>query len=340
VATPAALLVENLVMGLRLFAARGTASCVLAVVLLACGDTPPTPDAMAQSEDTASFQAESTTTDAGLALPAQAYVEHDAVIAARSAGVVESLFVDIGSTVEAGERLAQIEQADQRIELARAEAARDQGARTVARARALRDAQGISTAEAEDIEFAFRAAELDVQRARRAIELTRIVAPFTGRVVARYVQPGRLVSVGDTLFRIAESEPLLARVRVPEGAARDVRVGASIEAVTERGDRITGSVQTVAPALDAASGTREVIVRLGRAAALMPGSAISVVLGRASRRVLAVPAEAISADGFVLVRNGDRTVMRAVVLGQRLEDGRIEVVSGVHAGERLARPAR
>ncbi|HET9134198.1 MAG TPA: efflux RND transporter periplasmic adaptor subunit [Gemmatimonadales bacterium] len=325
---------------MRLFAPWGAVCVVLATPILACGGTPPTPDAAAQSADTAPFQAESATTEVGLALPAQAYVEHDAVIAARSSGVVESLFVDIGSPVEAGARLAQIEQADQRIELARAEAARDQGARTVARARALRDAQGISAAEAEEIEFAFRRADLEVQRARRAIELTRIVAPFAGRVVARYVQPGRLVSAGDTLFRIAEAEPLLARVRVPEAAARGVRVGTAIEAVTERGDRITGSVQTVAPALDAASGTREVIVRLGRSAALMPGSAISVLVGRESRRVLAVPAEAISADGFVLVRNGDRTVMRAVVLGQRLGDGRVEVISGVHAGERLARPAR
>lgn len=327
-------------MGLRLFAPWGVVCVVLAAPIMACGGTPPTPDAAAQSANTAPFQAESTTADAGLTLPAQAYVEHDAVIAARSSGVVESLFVDIGSQVEAGARLAQIEQVDQRIELARAEAARDQGARTVARARALRDAQGISAAEAEDIEFAFRSADLDVQRARRAVELTRVVAPFAGRVVARYVQPGRLVSAGDTLFRIAESEPLLARVRVPEAAARGVRVGAAIEAVTERGDRVTGSVQTVAPALDAASGTREVIVRLGRSAALMPGSAISVLVGRESRRVLAVPAEAISADGFVLVRNGDRTVMRAVVLGQRLGDGRVEVISGVHAGERLARPVR
>jgi RND family efflux transporter MFP subunit len=268
------------------------------------------------------------------------YVEHDAVIAARSAGVIESLFVDIGSQVTTGALLAKVESVDQELELAMAETAREQGERAAARARALRDVQGMSAAEAEQAEFEARAAELELRRARRALELTRIVAPFAGRVTARYVQPRRLVSVGDTLFRIAESEPLLARIRVPEAAALTIRPGARVEVVAGASTLVPGTVFMVAPAIDPASGTREVILRLTRANGLMPGSAVTVRLGSEQRQVLAVPREAISADSFVLVRVGDRSTMRAVVLGRDLGEGRVEVVSGLRAGELLTRPDR
>lgn len=286
------------------------------------------------------YRADTVTMAVPLAFPAQVYVEHDAVVAARSSGVIESLFVDIGTPVVAGTRLAQIESVDQELAVAMAETAREQGERALARARALRDVQGVSAAEAEDAEFAFRAAELELRRARRALELTRIEAPFAGRVTARYVQPRRLVSAGDTLFRIAESEPLLARIRVPEAAARAVRRGATIEAITEGSERVDGTVFMVAPVIDPGSGTREVIIRLARADGLMPGAAVTVYLGTEPHHLLAVPREAINPDGFVLVRTGDRTTLRAVVLGRDLGDGRVEVRSGLRVGEILVPPTR
>lgn len=321
--------------------ARATPRWLLLIALaVGCRDEtpPPTPEATPRAE--VPLRADTVTVAVPLTFPAQVYVEHDAVIAARSAGVIESLFVDIGSEVSSGALLAQIESVDQELELAMAETAREQGERAAARARALRDVQGMSAAEAEQAEFQARAAELDLRAARRALELTRIVAPFAGRVTARYVQPRRLVAVGDTLFRIAESEPLLARIRVPEAAALTIRTGTRVDVLAGSATLVPGTVVMVAPAIDAASGTREVILRLTRADGLMPGSAVTVRLGSEQRQVLAVPREAISPDSFVLVRVGDRTMMRAVVLGRDLGDGRVEVVSGLRVGELLARPVR
>lgn len=320
---------------------RATTRWLLLLALAAgCGDDtpPPTPDVTPGAA--VMLRAEAVTMDVPLTFPAQVYVEHDAVVAARSSGVIDSLFVDIGSEVSAGALLAQIESVDQELALAMAETAREQGERAVTRARALRDVQGMSAAEAEQAEFEARATELELRRARRALELTRIVAPFAGRVTARYVQPRRLVAAGDTLFRIAEAEPLLARVRVPEAAALAIRPRTRLEVLTNDSTVVQGSVTMVAPAIDPGSGTREVIVRLTRANGLMPGSAVTVRLGSEQRHLLTVPREAISADGFVLVRTGDRVTMRAVVMGRDLGAGRVEVVSGLRGGEILAHPDR
>ena len=198
----------------------------------------------------------------------------------------------------------------------------------------------MSAAESEQIEFQYREAVLEVHRAQRALELTRITAPFAGLVTARYVRPRRLVAVGDTLFRIAESEPLLARIRVPEAVALSIHTGTSVSVGIGTAAAVPGTVFMVAPVIDPGSGTREVILRLARVEGLLPGSTVTVRLGSERRLVLAVSRDAIGIDGYVLVSDGDRTTLRAVVLGSDLGDGRFEVISGLRAGERLARPGR
>src|SRR5207249_3270755 len=65
--------------------------------------------------------ADTATVEVPLALPSQLYVEHDATIYARSTGIVESVLVDLGAQVAAGQPLARLESADQHIALDQAQ---------------------------------------------------------------------------------------------------------------------------------------------------------------------------------------------------------------------------
>lgn len=311
----------------------------LAALVAACGGERPAPEAGAAVPPPLA-RADTATIAVALELPAHLYVEHDAVVAARSGGILDSLHVDIGDVVAAGDLLARIEDVDQVLEVERARAALEQAERTVARLRTLQERNGATAVELEAAELEARAASVARRQAERALELTRIVAPFGGRVTARYVRPRWLVAAGDTLFRVAATGPLLARVRVPEGAAATLRAGARVE-VRLPGERpATATVALLAPAIDPGSGTREVILRLGAAEAAVPGGAVTVRIGRTSRLAVVVPREAVSDDGYALVDAGGRLVLRALALGADLGDGRIEVLSGVQAGDRLTRPER
>ena len=272
-----------------------------------------------------------------LQLPAQLYVEHDAAVVARSAGVIDSVSAELGSRVAAGASLARLESTDQELAAAQADATYENAGRLAARARVMTKAGGVTVADSEQVEYQYRQADIARRKAHRDLELTRIAAPFSGVVTARYARPGRYVSAGDTLFRVTESSPLLARVRVPEGSAATIRIGDAATVAGVSGPMAKATVVHAAPAIDPASGTREVILRLTSGGELLPGANVTVRLGEMARQAVTLPREAVSPEGYVLVMQNGRTALRSVTVGGDLGDGRVEVLSGLSSGERVAR---
>jgi membrane fusion protein (multidrug efflux system) len=283
--------------------------------------------------------AESTTVERPLSLPSQLYVEHDAAVLSRSTGIVEAILADIGTPVAAGQALARLESTDQEIALAQA---REKAANTslrVERQRALTTAGVMTRADSEQVEFEHRDAELALRKAQRDYDLTRITAPFAGVVTARMTRVERLVNPGDSLFRVTALAPVLASVRVPEAAATGLRVGATARVLTAGGRSAAARVIRASPVLDAASGTRELVLQLASSTDMTPGSAVTVQVGAERRRVVAIPRAAVARDGYALVWDDGRTTLRAITLGADLDGDRVEVVTGIAAGEKVARAA-
>ena len=173
--------------------------------------------------------------------------------------------------------------------------------------------------------------------------MTRVVAPFAGKISARYVKPKQLVAVGDTLFRVTESAPQLVRIRVTDPLAKQVRVGdrATIVGSGSSGGSARADARVIftAPAYDAASATREVILQVATPR-FLSGESVTAQLGRERRRTIVVPRAAIATDGFALVMEGNRTILRPVTVGADVAGNRIEIVSGLAVGDRLAVPRR
>ena len=288
----------------------------------------------------AEFTVDTATVRLALELPAQLYAEHDAVVVARSAGTIDGLNAELGDRVSAGQLLARLESADQAIALAGAEAAYESMTRTAARTRLLKKGGGATAADSEQVEFHLRQAEVQRRKAQRDLELTRVTAPFAGVVTARLARPRRFVDVGDTLFRVTEPAPLFARVRVPEAGARQLRVGDSATISAGTGFDYAARIVHAAPFVDAGSGTREVVLQVTRpGGALLAGSTVTVRLGHEPRHVVTAPRVAIASDGYAVVVDNGRSTLRSVTVGRDVGDGRVEILSGLSSGERLARPS-
>ena len=283
--------------------------------------------------------ADTATIQVPLALPSQLYVEHDATVYARSGGIVESILVDLGTKVAAGQPLARLESADQRIALAQAEERLRNSTQTVERYRELKGAGVVTAEDSERVEFEYRQAMLMLRQAQRDLALTRIVAPFAGIVTARKTRLHHLVSSGDTLFRVTALSPILAAVHVPEAAAEALRIGTEAQVEGLGGHTARARVIRASPTIDPASGAREIVLQVSSDSRLTPGSSVTVKLGGERRQVVTVPRSAVGKDGYVQVWSDERPTLRALTLGTELGDDRVEVVRGLAPGERLVRTA-
>ena len=292
--------------------------------------------AAAEPSAAALVAADTITVEVPLSLPAQLYVEHDAAVYARSAGIVEAILVDLGTAVKSGQLLARLESADQAIALAQARDRQEDAVVQAERHRALKTAGVVTQADSERVELELRGATLSLQQAQRDFDLTRILAPFAGIVTGRSARVGRLVSEGDSLFHLTARGPIIASVRIPEASAFAVKIGAEAEVLGPRDARARARVIRASPVIDPASGTREVVLQLAGGDRLPPGSSVTVQLGSESRRVVAVPREAIS-EGYALVWDAERPTLRQVTVGGELPGEQVEVVSGLAPGEKVVR---
>ena len=316
---------------------------VLVALVMACGRGQKAEESAAVpsgQEPDALALVDTATVDAPLRLAGQLYVENDAVVIARAPGLVESVAADLGSRVAAGQLLARLESVDQEIALARATEEADNARRIAVRVRSLAQAGGATTAELEKAESDLTRASIQLRQAQRDLALTRVTAPFAGVVTARMARARRVVAVGDSLFRVTASSPLLVSVRIPESSAEAVRTGAPASVTGLRGVSASARVLRASPAIDAGSGTRELVLQVEPSARLMPGSSVTVELGAERRQVVAMPREAVAEDGYALVWADDRTTLRAITLGAELDGGRVEVVSGLAPGEKVVRSVR
>jgi RND family efflux transporter MFP subunit len=183
--------------------------------------------------------------EVGLPLPAEIKPWVETPIYARANGYLKARHVDIGTPVEEGALLAEIDtpELDQELERAKAlqaqaEAALDLATITSRRWAGLSKTSAVSDQENQEkqADLKLKAATADGARAevRRLEELksfTRITAPFAGTITSRNVDTGDLITAGGAkeLFHLAQTKRLRVFVQVPQSLARSVQPGLSAE---------------------------------------------------------------------------------------------------------------
>jgi RND family efflux transporter MFP subunit len=184
------------------------------------------------------------------------------------------------------------------------------------------------------------------EAARRAAEVMRgyaqITAPFDGVVTEKAAEPGTLAAPGAPLVTLERQGEYRLEAAVEESRLAAIRTGQSAEVVLDALDRsLNGRVSEIVPAVDAAARAFTVKIDLPALPQLRSGlfGRARFQLGR--RQALAVPAAAVIERGqlfSVLVMEEGRARNRLVTVGQRLGE-RLEVLSGLQAGDRVIHPA-
>jgi RND family efflux transporter MFP subunit len=294
-----------------------------------------------------------------LSLPGTLQGNVQAPIAARASGYLKRWTKDIGSRVERGELLAEIETPEIDQQLSQAIAARDQAAAslalsksTVDRWESLRKKDVVSQQELEERRSAVAqsqanvaAAEANVQRLRQLEGFKRVVAPFAGVITRRNVDVGDLIDAGGAgsrpLFLLAQTDPLRLYVNVPQTYAQLVKPGQPV-VVTQaelRGQTFQGVVARTAASIDAGTRTMQVEIALpNRDGRLLPGAYVQVALPLASSGSLTMPTNTLMFRGegtlVAVVDAQGKVVLRKVGVGRNFGES-FEVLDGVSESDRV-----
>lgn len=205
-------------------------------------------------------------------------------------------------------------------------------------------------AGAEDIDI--RAQESRVlqaqaayDKAASAVAKTVLRAPFDGVVAKTDVSAGEMAAAGLPAVSLVSKARYEIDTFVSEADIAKVAVGqdAVVTLDTFGSEKFPATVVAIDPAQTVVGGIGTYGVKLQFAKddeRVKSGMTANIAIVSAKRQnVLAVPASAIitrGADKFVLIDNGSaKPAERPVVLGITSADNRVEVVSGLKAGERV-----
>lgn len=235
------------------------------------------------------------TGDSAMVLPGnlKAYVESP--IYARTNGYLQKWYKDIGSRVNKGDLLAEIDtpEVDQALAQARADLSTSQANVNLSGITATRyqDLLKTDSVSKQDVDNAngdlaakhamVQSSEANVKRLEELESFKHVYAPFSGVITQRNVDVGTLINAGNggastkEMFDLAQIDPMRVYVTVPESYGPSIHTGlkACLTLSEMPGKNFCGSVARTANSID--PGTRTLLTEVdvpNPSGVLLPGA--------------------------------------------------------------------
>jgi len=282
--------------------------------------------------------------------------EYKMTISSRVSANVVQMLARAGMQVQKGELLARLDDRDLRARveqaretLRRAEATRDLAASDYQRDKPLFEKAVIPRSEFDQTEMRFKTAVADVQHAQEALREAEVAlsyaeirSPATGIVIDKLADTGDLAAPGKTLLTMYDPSHLWLEATVREGDASRLRIGTFYGVKIEAGgEGMEGRLVEIVPSADPASRTVTARIALSRTNRLYPGMFGRLFIPMQSKNTLLIPESAVVRVGqitMVDVIAGKSLKRRSIQTGERMAGNRVEVLSGLAAGEEVALP--
>jgi RND family efflux transporter MFP subunit len=297
--------------------------------------------------------------DENLVLPGtlQAYVESP--IYARTNGYLRKWYRDIGSRVNKGELLAEIDtpEVDQQLGQARADLNTAQANAhlsdiTATRYTQLLKTDGVSMQEVDNAmgdqaakRATMQSSEANVRRLEELESFKRIYAPFSGVLTQRNIDIGTLINAGNggtsqQLFYLAQTDPIRVYVNVPEPYAPSIHpgIGAYLESTQYPGEKFRGKVVRTSNAIDLSTRTLLTEVDVPNSTGLLlPGGYAQVhleVVVKGDRLQVPVNSLLFRSEGLraVVVDSNHKARLQTLTIG-RDYGVTLEVMNGLKAAD-------
>jgi RND family efflux transporter MFP subunit len=300
--------------------------------------------------------------DSEMVLPGTLKPYVESPLYARTNGYLKKWYKDIGSHVQKGDLLAEIDtpEIDQQLAQARADLVTAQANLSLSTITATRyqDLIKSDSVSRQDLDNAngnlaarqamVQSADANVRRLEELESFKHVYAPFTGIITQRNVDTGTLINAGNggsatkEMFDLAQIDPMRVYVAVPQSYSPSIHLGLkACLSLTELAQRnFCGQVVRTANSIDPNSRTllTEVDVPNG-SGTLLPGAYAEVhfdvkVIGQ--RLSLPINALLFRPDGTMaaIVGPDGRINLRKLTIGRDFGNA-LEVLQGIDATDRI-----
>lgn len=345
-------------LAILLIALVAAAGLLTAACTREASDTPQEePGTPTIAADTAEVSSRSVARDLVVRGTLTAVPNEDVRVSALVAGRIDALTVAEGDTVTRGQVVARIDTRTVRDQQRQAAALRNQAAAQVDNAQRNQTrneqlfARGVAAGkEVEDARVALAEAKAALEQAEASLstigtqlERAEVRSPIAGQVVKRMVSVGEQVdgTGAAPIVQIANLDWLELAASVPVDDLPALNVGQAVVVTSDvyRDRTFPGTIVAVAPAVDPATNTTLVRIRLENLERRLKVGMYSEARVRLEEHphALVVPATALVRDddgAAVYVVTGETAVRTAVTTGLE-QDGVVEIVSGVTDRQRV-----
>jgi len=286
-----------------------------------------------------------------------------ATVSAQTSGQITEIFFDINDYVKKGQVLLRLKDTEQRATMAGSEAqlreaqARYQEAREEhtrikkLQAQSLMSKAALDGAQAnlDATQARLNAMQASVKQTQEQLKYAEVKAPYSGVVVERLVQLGETASPGKPLMTGLSLDALRVVAQVPQNLVARVRKYEQARVLLDNG---SGEVQnltlkgvTLVPYADKSHTFKMRINLPENLKDLYPGMFVKIAFVISEDKRLVVPSAAIAHRGEVraayVVREAEQAAnnqysMRQVRVGQRFDNGMLEILAGLAPGELVA----
>lgn len=235
---------------------------------------------------------QSASAEAGTLYSGDIKARYESALGFRVGGKIRQRRVDVGTHVEAGDIIAELDPQDlnlqagsARASLAAAEADLATAKSERERYEALRQKNFVSATQFDAVDNRLKAATARATEARAALNVAQNQAGYSelradhdGIITSIAIEAGQVVAPGQTIATLARDGEREVEISIPESRIGDYRKDqpATIELWAESGKHMAGILREIAPEADATTRTYRVRVALG-------ADAVQAKLGQTAR---------------------------------------------------------
>jgi membrane fusion protein, multidrug efflux system len=260
---------------------------------------------------------------------------------AKSGGQIIKLGVEEGDFVKPGDVLLEIEHREEELRVEQNKVRSATAQRELDRSQGLMEKQLGSAQDLETKKDGAQVATLDLHLSEVELDNKIVRAPFAGQITQRAIQLGQTVNVGQSLLEIADISPLELKLYLPEKMVGQLSTGQSVDLFSDVDPslRLRGVVERIAPAVDPATSTVKVTLRVDAAGgSTRVGTFVRAhITTDVHRGAVSVPKKALVPEAgvtYLFLAEADSVRKVPVTTGYADEDY-VEIVSGVATGTKV-----